>query len=256
MVKIKPAQGLMYAGGLLLGVGLVKKYQLSKKGSSNSLEAKPVKTQSYKYKLPPLPYKYTALKPIISKETMEIHHNKHEDSYIKGMNKGFESLSRVRLSNYALDARQGMRNSIAKNNAFNISGAILHELYWRNINGKGTKPSAELLQQINRDFGSLDMFMQEFFDITKKIQGSGWGALVYSPELCKLVVLPIHNHQNNWVPNSEVLLVIDVWEHAYYLGYQNRRGDYLKKIMNDINWNTISTRYGKSLKREPSINFK
>jgi superoxide dismutase, Fe-Mn family len=256
MIDIKKSQGLMLTGGLLFGIGAIKKYQMSRKGSSNQLDAKPVKTKSYKYKLPSLPYKFQALEPVVSAETMKTHHNKHEEAYISGMNKGFASLDRVRSSNYSIDARQGMRHSIARNNAFNVSGAILHELFWKNINGKGTKPSAELLQQINRDFGSLDMFMQEFFDVTKKIQGSGWGALVYSPELCKLILLPIQNHEDNWIPNSEVLLVIDVWEHAYYLDYQNRRGDYLKKLMNDVNWNTVSNRYAKALKRQSSINFK
>ena len=256
MIDIKKSQGLMLTGSILLGIGALKKYQGSRKGSSNELEAKSVKTKSYQYKLPSMPYDFRALEPIVSTETMKIHHNKHEEAYIKGMNSGFASLDRVRAKGYSIDARQGMRHSIAKNNAFNISGAILHELFWKNINGKGTKPSVELLEQIKRDFGSLDMFMQEFFDVTKKIQGSGWGALVYSPELCKLVVLPISNHEDNWVPNSEVLLIIDVWEHAYYLDYQNRRGEYLKKIMNDINWNTVSSRYAKGLKRQSSINFK
>ena len=256
MIDIKKSQGLMLTGGLLLGIGAIKKYQASKKGSSNELDAKPVNTKSYQYKLPKLPYQFQALEPIVSAETMEIHHNKHEASYIKGMNNGFAALDRVRRSNYSIDARQGMRYSIARNNAFNVSGAILHELFWRNINGKGTKPSAELLAQLKRDFGSLDMFMQGFFDVSKKIQGSGWGALVYSPELCKLIILPIQNHQNNVIPNSEVLLVIDVWEHAYYLNYQNRRGDYLKKIMNDINWNTVSNRYAQALKKQTPINFK
>jgi len=256
MIDIKKSQGLMLTGGLLLGIGVIKKYQVSKKGSSNELEAKPVKTKSYRYKLPKLPYDFKALEPIVSAKTMETHHNKHEEAYVNGMNQGFESLDRVRIKNYNIYARQGMRYSLARNNAFNISGAILHELFWRNINGKGTKPSAELLQQIDRDFGSLDMFMQEFFDVSKKIEGSGWGALVYSPELCKLVILPIQNHEDNWIPNSEVLLVIDVWEHAYYLDYQNRRGDYLKKLMNDINWNEVSNRYAKGLKRYPTVNFK
>jgi len=256
MIDIKKSKGLIITGSILLGIGAITKYRASKKGSSNNLDAKPVNTKSFQYKLPLLPYDFKALEPMISAEAMSIHHDKHEASYIKGMNSGFASLDRVRKKGYSVEARQGMRHSIGKNNAFNVSGAILHELFWRNINGKGTKPSVDFLDQIKRDFGSFNMFMQEFFDVTKNIKGSGWGSLVYSPELCKLIVLPIQNHEDNWIPNSEVLLVIDVWEHAYYLDYQNKRGDYLKKIMHDINWNTVSSRYAQAVKKETPINFK
>ena len=255
-MKIDKKEGLLYVGGALLGIGILKKYQISRSGSANNLDAKPVKTKDYEYSLPDLPYPYSSLQPAVSQETMQLHHNKHEKSYIDGMNSVFSSLSRVRSSNYDSKARQGMRYSLAQKGAFNVSGSILHELFWRNMGGKDTKPSVELLKHIQTDFGSLDMFMQEFFDTTKPIEGSGWGVLVYIPELCKLMVLPVQNHQDNWIPNSRVLMVIDVWEHAYYLDYQNRRGDYLKRVMNDINWNVVSERYKEAAKRRTEINFK
>lgn len=254
-MEISKSKGFLYAGGILLGIGAIKKYQSSKTGSLN-LEAKRVKTQSYQYGLPKLPYDFSALKPIISKETMELHHNKHEQSYVDGMNSTFSALDRVRGKGYDANARQAMRYSLGQKAAFSVSGAILHELFWKNINGKGTKPSANLLSQIKTDFGSLDMFMQEFFDTTKPLQGSGWGVLVYSPEICKMVILPVQEHQNNLIPNAKILMVIDVWEHAYYLDYQNRRGDYLKKIMNDINWDVVSSRYDNAVKITTEINFK
>jgi len=254
-MDITKSKGFLYAGGILLGIGAVKKYQLSRSGSTN-LEAKRVKTKSYQYKLPNLPYQFSALQPVVSKETMELHHNKHEQAYVDGMNSTFAALDRVRGKGYDSKARQGMRYSLGQKAAFSVSGAILHELFWKNIKGKGTKPSASLLSQIKTDFGSLDMFMQEFFDTTKPIQGSGWGVLVYSPEICKLIVLPVQNHEDNWIPNAKVLMVIDVWEHAYYLDYQNRRGDYLKKIMNDINWDVVSSRYEQAIRVKPEINFK
>lgn len=255
-MNIKKSQGLMYAGGILLGIGALKKFQLSRSSGSANLEAKPVKTKSPKYSLPDLPYDFRALEPVISSETLELHHNKHEESYIQGMNTVFSSLSRVRSANYDSKARQGMRGALGRKAAFNVSGSILHEMYWENLNGKGTKPSADLLQGINQNFGSLDMFMQEFFDTTKPIQGSGWGVLVYSPEIRKMVILPVEQHQNNLIPNARVLLVIDVWEHAYYLDYQSRRGDYLKKVMNDINWDVVSSRYKDAISVKPEVKIK
>ena len=255
MYKIKKAEGLLYTGGILLGVGLIKKYRSSISGSGN-FEAGPTSAKGVKYSLPPLPYQAVALSPSLSGETVKLHHDKHEASYIDGMNQAFNTLNRVRKSNYDVDARQQMRQSIAKRNAFCISGSILHELYWKNLNGKGTKPSVEMLNQIKHDFGTLDMFMQEFFDIAKTIPGSGWGVLAYSPELCKLVILPVQKHENMWIPNAKVLMVIDVWEHAYYLDYQNRRGDYLKKMMNQINWDVVSERYKKASAEVTEVNFK
>ena len=243
---------------LLLGAGLAVSYGVihyRRKGSAKKLAATPVKARESDYVLPQLPYPYSALEPIIGDKTMHLHHNKHEASYIKGMNAGLNALNRVRSKSYAPNARVPMRQSIAQRNAYNISGAILHELYWQNIKGQGTEPSEQLLAQIKSDFGSLDMFMQEFFDIAKSIEGSGWGVLVYSPALKRMVILPVENHQNNWIPDASTLLVIDVWEHAYYLDYENRRGDYLKAILNDVNWDTVSKRYEKALTRSPSVEF-
>jgi len=244
---------------LLLGVGLAVSYGVIRyrRGGSaaKKMIADPVKGRDSDYVLPQLPYPYSALEPIIGDKTMHLHHNKHEASYIKGMNAGLNALNLVRTKNYTATSRVPMRQSIAQRNSFNISGAILHELYWQNINGQGTEPAAELLSQIKTDFGSLDMFMQEFVDISKSIEGSGWGVLVYSPALKRLVILPVQNHQNNWIPDAATLLVIDVWEHAYYLDYQNRRGDYLKAIMNDVNWDTVSKRYAEAVKRPASVEF-
>ena len=246
---------LFWSGVGLSVAGLYLKKAGQKLGARN-LDAKPVKTTNQQYELPELPYAYFSLDPTINDETMEIHHNKHEASYIKGMNAGFAALSRIRESNYKPSARVPMRASVTRRNTFNISGAILHELYWGNLTGtSGTKISKELEDQIIKDFGSLDMFYQEFFDVTKSIEGSGWGVLVWSPQIQKLVMLPVQNHENNWIPNAQVLLVIDVWEHAYYLQYQNRRGDYLQQILNKINWDVVSQRFADSMNRKTPINF-
>ena len=246
---------LFWSGVSLSVAGLYLK-KVSQKFGARNIEAKPVKTSNQQYKLPELPYAYYSLDPVINDETMETLHNKHETGYINGMNSGFAALSRIREAKYKPSARVPMRASVTKRNTFNISGAILYELYWNNLTGTdGTKMSKELEDQIIKDFGSVDMFYQEFFDVAKSIQGSGWGILVWSPEIQKLVILPVQNHENNWIPNAQVLLVIDVWEHAYYLQYQNRRGDYLQQILNKINWDVVSQRFVDSVNRKTPISF-
>ena len=245
---------VFYLGATATILGIAGKVIQSRKGSAN-IPAKPVKTDNKIFSLPVLPYSYAANEPTISERTMNIHHNKHEASYIKGMNKGFATLSRIRESDYKPDARTPMRASITRKNSFNISGAILHELYWRNLDGAGTKPSEDLMKQIIKDFGSYEMFKQEMFDVTKSIEGSGWGVLVWSPEIQKLVMLPVQNHENNWIPNASTLLVIDVWEHAYYLDYQANRAAYVQAVLEDINWNTVSNRFKDAVVRKTPIHF-
>jgi len=238
----------------LLTYGALQVYR--KKKGSQQIQATPVKANPSDYALPELPYAYSALEPILSDKTVLLQHQKHEASYIKGMNQGFSALNRVRSSKYKPNARVPMRQSISQRNAYNISGAIFSELFWQNLNGAGTDPSEELKKQINDDYGSMDMFMQEFFDIGKSIEGSGWVALVYSPALKKTVILPIQNNQNNLIPDSQVLIVLSVWEHTYYPDFENRRGDYLKKLMNDINWDTVSSRLTKATAQKSSVSFK
>lgn len=245
---------LFWTGLTLVGIGTALKVYGFRKGGMN-ITAKPVSTTDTIYTLPKLPYDAFSNEPAVGDETMTIHHDKHEAAYIKGLNQGFQTLSRIRSSNYDEKARIPMRASVTKRNTFNISGAILHELFWKNLNGTGTEVDEDLEKQIKKDFGSMDMFYQEFFDVTKSIQGSGWGILVWSPELEKLIILPVQNHENNWIPNAHVLLVIDVWEHAYYLDYQNRRGDYLKQIFKKINWETVGQRFDMAKAAPAYISF-
>lgn len=243
------------------GVGLVTAGSLlksaSKKIGALNVSASPVKTKDQAYKLPDLPYALSANEPAIGDQTMQIHHDKHEQTYIDGMNTSFAALSRVRASGYKPSARVPMRASITKRNTFNISGAILHELYWRNLNGTGTisEISKELTAQIVKDFGSIEMFIQEFFDISNSIQGSGWGVVAWSPELQKLIMLPVQNHEQNWIPNAQVILAIDVWEHAYYLDYQNKRGDYLQQVLKKINWDVVSQRFDAAFEHPGTVSF-
>lgn len=245
---------LFYFGGTLVTIGVASKVINTKMGS-RSLKAAPVKTTDSLYELPKLPYSYSANSPTISIQTMQLHHDRHEASYIKGMNTAFSTLSKIRQANYPDDSRKAMRSSITRKNTFNISGSILHELFWKNLHGVGTSPSEQMQKQIESDFGSIEMFFQEFFDISDTIEGSGWGVLVWSPELSKLVMLPVQNHEDNWIPNARVLLVIDVWEHAYYMDYKNERGRYLKAIFDEIDWDTVSRRFDEATKVMPTVKF-
>jgi Fe-Mn family superoxide dismutase len=201
------------------------------------------------YRMPPLPYPATMLEPVIDAKTVDIHHNGHEESYYAGLDEALDSLARAREGEKIPDAtRRRMRLSLAQSVAFNGSGAVLHKMYWENLckPGQGGMPSQALHQLIVRDFGSPQMFMEEFSDIAIATRGSGWAVLAWSPDFQRSFILSIENHQNGWLPNAIPLLVVDVWEHAYYLKYQNKRADYVKAIWGIINWNAVNARYARA----------
>ena len=197
------------------------------------------------YPLPPLPYPDDALEPVIDAKTVQIHHDGHEASYFDGLDEALTSLERSREGGKIEDRiRRRMRLSLGRAIAFNGAGAILHVLYWENLAapGKGGNPSKALHDLIEWEFGNANQFIEEFTDIAMAIQGSGWAVLCWSPEFQRLFILPVERHENNWIPGVVPLLVVDVWEHAYYLKYQNKRGDYVKAIWQSINWPVVSKR--------------
>lgn len=199
-----------------------------------------------RYPLPPLPYPLEALEPVVDAATVEVHHKGHEASYYDGLEEALDSLERGRSGGKIDDkVRRRMRLSIARNIAFNGAGAILHHLYWENLAspGQGGNPSRALHEMIEWEFGSSKQFIEEFTDVALAIQGSGWAVLVWSPEFQRLFILPIENHENRWIPNVVPLLVIDVWEHAYYLQHRNKRADYMKAIWQSVNWPVVSKRF-------------
>jgi Fe-Mn family superoxide dismutase len=198
------------------------------------------------YRMPPLPYPFKALEPVVDPKTVDVHHNGHEASYYAGLDEALDSLKLAREGEKIPDAtRRRMRLSLADAIAFNGAGAILHKMYWTNLctPGQGGMPSQALHQLIVRDYGSAQMFMEEFNDVAIAIRGSGWAVLAWSPDFQRSFILAISNHQNGWIPNVVPLLIVDVWEHAYYLKYLNKRAEYVKAIWSAINWNTVNTRY-------------
>ncbi len=190
-------------------------------------------------KLLPLPYPYDALEPWIDKETVTIHHDKHHAGYVKNFNIALRELSEARASgDYSLIKHW------SRELAFHGSGHVLHTLYWANMSPKGGgEPKGELLEAMQKSFGGFDKCTAQFAAATNAVEGSGWGILAFEPFRGYLVVLQAEKHQDLTIWGVYPLLVCDVWEHAYYLKYQNRRAEYIKNFFNLIHWEEVEKRY-------------
>ena len=191
------------------------------------------------YELPDLPYDYSALEPHISGEIMELHHDKHHRAYVEGANAAIEALSEARKS--------GDSSHLAAHEhalAFNLSGHVLHSMFWQNLApASGSAPEGALADAIRKDFGALDALKKQFTEAAQTVMGSGWGALVLEPLSKQLITLQFHDHQSATVQGAIPLLVIDAWEHAYYLQYGPKRADYLAAIWNVVNWADVAHRF-------------
>ena len=201
------------------------------------------------YTLPPLPYAYDALEPHIDAHTMEIHHGKHHQAYIDNANKALEGTEFADLPVeeliQKLDALPADKKGVLRNNA---GGHANHSLFWQVMGpNKGGQPSGELMDAINSAFGSFDAFKEKFEDAAKTRFGSGWAWLVVKGG--KLEVVSTANQDNPLMGegiagiSGTPILGVDVWEHAYYLNYQNKRPDYLKAFWNVVNWDEVAKRY-------------
>jgi superoxide dismutase, Fe-Mn family len=191
------------------------------------------------YELPELPYDYAALEPHYSARTLELHHGKHHAAYVKGVNEALAKLVAARASG-DLGAIVGLEKTLA----FNLSGHVLHSLFWLNLSPDGGgNPEGELGAAIDEFFGSVDAFRNQLSEAAITVQGSGWGALSWEPLGKRLYIEQIYDHQGNTGQSGVPLLVVDAWEHAYYLQYQNRRADYVKAIWNIVNWADVAARF-------------
>jgi Fe-Mn family superoxide dismutase len=195
------------------------------------------------YSLPDLAYDYGALQPHLSARNLELHHGKHHQAYVDGANTTLEKIAAAR------DAGDyGSIVGLQKALAFNVSGHVLHSLFWQNLSPDGGgQPSGALADAITKDFGSFDAFQTQMTHVTTTVQGSGWSALTWEPLSQSLVVEQIYDHHGNSLQGATPLFVIDAWEHAYYLQYENRRPEYVKAIWNVINWDDISRRFSQFL---------
>jgi Fe-Mn family superoxide dismutase len=191
------------------------------------------------YVLPELDYDYSALEPHITGRVMELHHGKHHAAYVKSANTTLEQLDEARS--------KGDFTRIAaleKALAFSLSGHVLHSIFWRNLVPKGGgKPDGELAKTIDRDFGGFDKFRAQFTEVASTIMGSGWAALVWEPLGKRLLATQIYDHQSNLSQSGIPLMVLDAWEHAYYLQYENRKTEFFGAVWNLWNWKDISARF-------------
>jgi Fe-Mn family superoxide dismutase len=194
-----------------------------------------------KYELPKLPYGYNELEPHISEEVLKIHHNKHHKGYVDGANALLDKLDKARKIGEDLDMK-----STLKALAFNIGGHVLHTLFWENMAPKGGNVDGRLLESLNEQFGSVDRFKDEFTKAAASVEGSGWAVLALEKATGRLLVMQVEKHNVNVFPGFELLLVVDVWEHAYYLDYKNVRGDFLKAFWNVVNWEVVGNRLEKA----------
>ncbi|TEU28596.1 superoxide dismutase [Alkanindiges illinoisensis] len=203
------------------------------------------------FKQTALPYAYGALEPSIDKQTMEIHYGKHHKSYVDNLNKEIKNYPALdKMSIEQVQAQISKYNTAVRNNA---GGHYNHSFFWESLSpkAKAGKPSEALLKQINADFGSLDAFEQKFNEAATSRFGSGWAWLVLTPDH-KLAVTSTPNQDNPLMDIAETkgqpLLGLDVWEHAYYLKYQNKRADYTKAFWNVVNWNKVNQRFEAAMK--------
>jgi Fe-Mn family superoxide dismutase len=191
------------------------------------------------HQLMPLPYPYDALEPYISARTLYFHHDKHHASYVKGLNEAEQELRRALAS-----GDQRWVQAIQQELAFNWGGDVLHQLYWLNLTPNYRPPSARLANIIGKSFGNWRQFREYMKTATTKIPGAGWGVLMQLPN-GQLRVASVRNHQNDVLWNAKPLLIIDIWEHAYYLDYQNDRSAYFDAVFDHlVDWAEVERRLG------------
>ncbi|OZU90065.1 superoxide dismutase [Virgibacillus indicus] len=195
-----------------------------------------------KHTLPPLPYKYNALEPYISEEIMRLHHDKHHQSYVDGLNKAEKAL-------YDSKTDTNLIKHWLREQAFNGSGHYLHTIFWYNMTPNSAKePKGEIKRRIKRDFGSWKRFKNLFTEAANSVEGVGWAVLVWAPRSGRLAIQTIEKHQLFQQADVIPLLVLDVWEHAYYLQYKTDKKDYISNWWNVVNWDNVNERYKEAIK--------
>ncbi|KQU20578.1 superoxide dismutase [Bacillus sp. Leaf13] len=197
-----------------------------------------------KHTLPPLPYAYNALEPTISEEIMYLHHDKHHQTYVDGLNK-----AELMMKNARETKDYSLLKHWEKEAAFHGSGHYLHTIFWEGMIPRGGgQPKGDLLKQIEKDFGSFAAFKNHFSEAAKQVEGVGWAILVWVPRARKLEILQSELHMNLTQWDTIPVLVLDVWEHAYYLQYKNNRASYVDKWWDVVNWPQTALRFTEAKK--------
>jgi Fe-Mn family superoxide dismutase len=198
------------------------------------------------YELPELPYEYDALEPHVSREALELHHSAHHAAYVKGAN---ETLGKLQDARKKRDFEH--IGQLEKNLAFNVAGHVLHSLLWKNMTpGGGSPPAGEIAAALTKDFGSFAACKEQLTAAAAGVQGSGWGALSWEPLGQRLLVEQVYDHQGNTGNSTVPILVVDMWEHAYYLQYRNKKASWLEAYWQVVNWTDVAERLTKVRKTD------
>jgi len=192
------------------------------------------------YKLPDLPFDYKALEPHISEVQLKLHHDKHHAAYVNGANGILERLDKARQAGTDVDMK-----ATSKELSFNVGGHILHSLFWSNLApaAKASKePHGALADALKNEFATFERFKKEFTAAAVSAEGSGWAALGLCGQTHRPMVMQIEKHNVNVIPHQRILMVLDVWEHAYYLDYKNERARFVEAFWNVVNWDEVNKR--------------
>jgi len=192
------------------------------------------------YTLPQLLYRYDELQPYVSQEQLTLHHQKHHQAYVNSANAILERLDKARKEGADFDVKATLKEL-----SFHIGGHLLHSLFWTNIapSGKGGgKPAGTLGTALEKEFGSFERFKKEFSLAAVSVEGSGWAGLSFCKQTNRPIIMQIEKHNTNVYPMFTILMVIDVWEHAYYLDYKNERAKFVDAFWNIVNWDEVNKR--------------
>jgi Fe-Mn family superoxide dismutase len=205
-----------------------------------------VSRQTYPFELPDLPYAYEALEPHLDAATLRIHHQKHHATYVNKLNEALStdaSLQKLTLAQLLRDTAklpEAVRTAV-KNNG---GGHLNHDLFWKSMApAPSTLPRGALGESIERDFGSLDAFRKKFSDASARHFASGWVALSHDHASRKLAIVDLKDHEVLQGSDATAILILDVWEHAYYLKYQNRRPEFIEAFWNVVDWSRAAERF-------------
>lgn len=201
------------------------------------------------YTLPALAYDYAALEPHISATIMELHHSKHHQAYVTGANAALAGLAAARDGGDFTNV-----NKLEKDLAFNLGGHTNHSIFWTNLSPDGgDKPVGDLASAIDDHFGSFDKFQAHFTAAALGVQGSGWAGLFYDSIGGNVIIQQFFDQQSQFAAGTVPLLLLDVWEHAYYLDYKNVRADYVKAFWNIVDWANVQARLANAVEKTPGL---
>ncbi len=197
-----------------------------------------------KFTLAPLPYKEDFLEPFMDGETLHLHHEFHHGGAVTGANK-----DRDQIAQAVANGDNAMMEHWNKKLSYHFGSHLLHSIFWTNLTSRKNEPSASLLQRIEASFGSFDNLKKQLATTAKSIDGNGWGVLVYQPYTGRMAVTPCENHEKLMQWSAIPLLVVDVWEHAYYLKHRNRRADFVDALFAIIDWDNVAMRLDEAEQR-------